>query len=104
MLPPALVRLTLPEVTLSEWPTAGVGDGSLNHVATVENEFAHILGDRLLRTVFQPIVNVESGAVVGYEGLISGPAGSILESPEALIKRRTGKTALWSSTGLREPQ
>jgi EAL domain-containing protein (putative c-di-GMP-specific phosphodiesterase class I) len=57
-----------------------------NHVATVGNEFAHILDDRLLRTVFQPIVNVESGAVVGYEGLVRGPAGSILESPEALIK------------------
>ena len=45
-----------------------------------------MLHDRLLRTVFQPIVRVESGAVVGYEGLIRGPAGSILESPDALIK------------------
>ena len=57
-----------------------------NHVATVENEFERVLHDRLLRAVFQPIVSVESGLVVGYEGLIRGPAGSILESPDALIK------------------
>jgi EAL domain-containing protein (putative c-di-GMP-specific phosphodiesterase class I) len=53
---------------------------------TVENEFERVLHDRLLRTVFQPIVRVESGKVAGYEGLIRGPAGSILESPDALIK------------------
>jgi hypothetical protein len=57
-----------------------------NHGTTVEAEFERVLRDRLLRTVFQPIVRVESGAVVGYEALIRGPAGSILESPDALIK------------------
>ena len=57
-----------------------------NHVAMVETEFERVLHDRLLRTVFQPIVNVESGAVVGYEALIRGPAQSVLESPDALIK------------------
>src|SRR3984957_9880459 len=54
--------------------------------AKAEGEFERVLRGRLLRTVFQPIVRVESGAVVGYEGLIRGPAGSILESPDALIK------------------
>lgn len=57
-----------------------------SHVALVESEFDRVLHDRLLRTVFQPIVSVVSGAVVGYEGLIRGPAKSVLESPEALIK------------------
>src|SRR5215475_7900084 len=56
-----------------------------NHVAIVENEFDRVLRDRLLRTVFQPIVNVDSEAVVGYEALIRGPAGSVMESPDALI-------------------
>ncbi|WP_084557452.1 EAL domain-containing protein [Hamadaea tsunoensis] len=55
-------------------------------VAVVENEFERVVKDRLLRTLFQPIVSVESRAVAGYEGLIRGPAGSILESPEALIE------------------
>ncbi len=57
-----------------------------NHVATVETEFERVLHGRLLRTVFQPIVRVESGLVSGYEALIRGPAGSVLESPDALIK------------------
>src|SRR5215475_15314492 len=56
-----------------------------NHVAVVEEEFDRVLRDRLLRTVFQPIVNVDSEAAVGYEALIRGPAGSIMESPGALI-------------------
>ena len=57
-----------------------------NPETTVENEFERILHDRLLRTVFQPIVRVASGKVAGYEALIRGPAGSILESPDALIQ------------------
>jgi EAL domain-containing protein (putative c-di-GMP-specific phosphodiesterase class I) len=54
--------------------------------ATVEDEFDRVLRDGLLRTVFQPIVRVESAAVVGYEALVRGPAGSALESPDALIE------------------
>ena len=38
-----------------------------------------------LRTVYQPIVTLEDGAVVGYEALTRGPAGSDLESPLALF-------------------
>src|SRR5258708_32427816 len=58
----------------------------LHDVATVEKELERVLHDRLLRTVFQPIVSVETRAVVGYEGLVRGPAGSILESPSDLVK------------------
>ena len=54
--------------------------------ATVADEFDRVLRDRLLRTVFQPIVRVESGGVAGYEALVRGPAGSILESPDALVE------------------
>lgn len=54
-------------------------------VAAVEREFERILGGRLLRTVFQPIVSVETRAVVGYEALVRGPSGSILESASDLV-------------------
>jgi len=57
-----------------------------SRLATLENEFQRVLHDRLLETAFQPVVSVESRAIVGYEGLIRGPSGSILESPSALIK------------------
>lgn len=38
-----------------------------------------------LRAVFQPIAASAGLAVLGYEGLIRGPAGSSLESPAALF-------------------
>jgi EAL domain-containing protein (putative c-di-GMP-specific phosphodiesterase class I)/GGDEF domain-containing protein len=38
-----------------------------------------------LSAVFQPIVDLKEGAVLGYEGLIRGPAGTPLETPFALF-------------------
>src|SRR5262245_40495573 len=52
----------------------------------VADEFQRIVRDGLLRTVFQPTVSVDSGAVVGHEALIRGPVDSALESADALIK------------------
>ena len=49
---------------------------------------------QLLRAMFQPIGILSSGEVLGYEGLIRGPAGSTLENPQALFEqaRREGCT------------
>jgi len=44
-----------------------------------------ILRLNMLQTVFQPIVATSRGEIIGYEGLIRGPAGSRLESPMALF-------------------
>ncbi|CAD6547903.1 EAL domain-containing protein [Paraburkholderia sabiae] len=38
-----------------------------------------------LCAVFQPIVDFHDGAILGYEGLIRGPAGTALETPFALF-------------------
>ncbi|KIG03006.1 GGDEF domain-containing protein [Caballeronia concitans] len=40
-----------------------------------------------LKALFQPIVRLSDGAVIGHEGLIRGPAGGALESPVALFAR-----------------
>lgn len=46
----------------------------------------HDVIDRgLVCSVYQPIVELESGAVVGYEALARGPHGSVLESPGQLF-------------------
>jgi len=37
------------EISFSERPTAGVGDGSFDQVVTAESEFERVLRDRLLR-------------------------------------------------------
>jgi len=43
-----------------------------------------VLSERALHSVFQPIVDLDSGAVVAYEALVRGPAGS-LERPDDLF-------------------
>lgn len=45
-----------------------------------------ILRDSALETLFQPIVDLHTGVVVGYEALVRGPEGSALESAASLIQ------------------
>jgi EAL domain-containing protein (putative c-di-GMP-specific phosphodiesterase class I) len=44
-----------------------------------------VLGARSLRALFQPIVDLDTDGVVGYEALARGPVGSHLERPDALF-------------------
>lgn len=48
---------------------------------------AELIARCTLTAVFQPIVDFDGGTILGYEGLIRGPAGSTLESPGALFAR-----------------
>jgi diguanylate cyclase (GGDEF)-like protein len=45
-----------------------------------------ILQHRRLQSLFQPILDLGTGHVHGYEGLIRGPSDSMLHSPLALLK------------------
>ncbi|RKF40560.1 phosphodiesterase [Paraburkholderia fungorum] len=44
-----------------------------------------LIARRDLSAVFQPIIDFDGGAILGYEGLIRGPAGTSLEAPFALF-------------------
>jgi EAL domain-containing protein (putative c-di-GMP-specific phosphodiesterase class I) len=46
---------------------------------------ASMLEAGTIRTLFQPIVDAQSGAVLGFESLSRGPAGHPLEHPDALL-------------------
>src|ERR1700761_1186760 len=46
-----------------------------------------LIARRELSAVFQPIVAFEGGAILGYEGLIRGPASTPLETPFALFSQ-----------------
>ena len=46
-----------------------------------------LIARRELSAVFQPIVDFEASAILGYEGLIRGPAGTPLETPFALFSQ-----------------
>ncbi|MGZ3237275.1 MAG: EAL domain-containing protein, partial [Burkholderiaceae bacterium] len=45
-----------------------------------------ILERRQLSALFQPIIRMQNGEIVGYEGLIRGPSDSPLHSPMNLFK------------------
>ena len=64
-------------------------------VVVVQTDFDQILETRALSTVFQPVVELETSRVVGYEALTRGPRGSRLESPIALFAYayRVGRAA-----------
>lgn len=49
-------------------------------------ELERIIRNREIRTVFQPVVSLTEGAVIGYEALSRGPAGSPLERPDKLFQ------------------
>ena len=46
---------------------------------------SRLLRHRKLHAVFQPIADLHSGAVLAHEALIRGPAGTHLQSPDALL-------------------
>jgi EAL domain-containing protein (putative c-di-GMP-specific phosphodiesterase class I)/GGDEF domain-containing protein len=53
--------------------------------ADTRTEVRRILSARALTTVFQPIFGFREGRFVGYEALIRGPQGSMLQAPEDLF-------------------
>ncbi len=63
----------------------------MNTMAEVEE----IIINQQVRTVLQPIVSLESGAVMGYEALSRGPAGSTLERPDFLFAAAEKCGKLW---------
>ena len=48
-----------------------------------------------IRTVFQPIVSLENGNVLGYEALSRGPEGTELERPDKLFEAAEKYNRVW---------
>ncbi len=55
------------------------------HNAQRTSELDRIIKERCIRSLYQPIVALDTGAVMGFEALSRGPAGSRYESPEYLL-------------------
>ncbi len=65
-------------------PTAPHQDGRSG--AQLERALlADLLATRSVQTVYQPVVELDTGSVVGYEALSRGPSGSALERPDLLF-------------------
>lgn len=62
---------------------AGVREGQDRQETMAQ--FKSIVAGRKLRAVYQPVLDIQHDAVIGYEALIRGPAGGGLESPDVLF-------------------
>lgn len=61
----------------------------------LQKQLNAILENNDIRTVFQPIISLRDGAVLGYEALSRGPSGSVLQNPDALFGVATECGKLW---------
>ena len=55
----------------------------------VSRELRKVLEDRALTTVFQPIFGFREGRILGYEALVRGPQGSLIQTPGELFAAAT---------------
>ena len=52
----------------------------------LDSPLARVLALGGLRALYQPVVELESATVVGYEALARGPEGSELQRPDLLFQ------------------
>ncbi len=61
----------------------------------LSEKLQEIIKNAQITSVFQPIVSLRDGGVLGYEALSRGPKGSELESPEMLFSVAEETKSLW---------
>ena len=81
-------RATNSEYTLAQ---SSVNERLISSLKNDGNEIMlaqlnEIIDKRLLNAIFQPIIHLQSGEIIGYEGLIRGPSDSPMHSPLSLFK------------------
>jgi EAL domain-containing protein (putative c-di-GMP-specific phosphodiesterase class I) len=61
----------------------------------MSDELRRIIASNNLRSVFQPIVSLQTGDVIGYEALTRGPVDSKYINPEILFEEAKTHDLLW---------
>jgi EAL domain-containing protein (putative c-di-GMP-specific phosphodiesterase class I)/CheY-like chemotaxis protein len=64
--------------------------------AVLREQFKDVLVHRQIETVYQPIVDLSTGAVFAHEALSRGPADSPFENPEVLFDYALKSDQVWS--------
>lgn len=58
-------------------------------------ELNNIIKNKNITTVYQPIVSLSDGQIIGYEALSRGPIGSPLQNPDKLFKAAQAHYKTW---------
>ncbi len=61
----------------------------VRRVRSMSDELRRIIAESAVHVLFQPVVELESGRVVGYEALARGPKDSAFEAPSAMFSAST---------------
>lgn len=79
--------------TLTECVVSGPGGTQLESEQMLAS-FQKVLADKALTPLYQPIVDLQFGQIIGYEGLIRGPSDSPLHAPTRLfgLARQHGRS------------
>ncbi|MGE5716477.1 MAG: EAL domain-containing protein [Acidobacteriota bacterium] len=64
--------------------------------ALLREQFKDVLVHRQIETIFQPIIDLKSGAVFAHEALSRGPADSPFENPEMLFDYALKTDQVWN--------
>lgn len=70
------------------------------YYAAMRERVVRLIHDKGIATVFQPVVNLETRAIVGYEALSRGPAGTELENPEVIFELARDFDLVWELEAL----
>lgn len=76
-------------------PEADAGDEYFGEEKALYSELEQVIATKNIRTVFQPIVSLINGSIVGYEALSRGPQGSELERPNKLFPAAEKFNKVW---------
>jgi EAL domain-containing protein (putative c-di-GMP-specific phosphodiesterase class I)/DNA-binding response OmpR family regulator len=61
----------------------------------LSERLSRAIRERTIWTVFQPVVNLETGEVIGHEALSRGPKGTEIESPEIIFDLARDLQLVW---------
>lgn len=70
-------------------------DRFVEETSELQKSLTRIIENEEIRTVFQPIISLRDGSILGYEALSRGPVNSPLQNPDALFGVATGCGKLW---------
>lgn len=66
----------------------------------IKDQFTTVLNQKLISTVFQPIISLRDGQIYGYEALSRGPDNSNLHTPDKLFEYAQKYGKLWDLESL----
>jgi len=72
-------------------PDPGRPSTATRSLISGQSPLERVLQYKLLRPVFQPIVNLRDASIHAHEALIRGPKDSTLHTPDALLKAATAE-------------